>query len=216
LKRRSPTTLYDDNGQVSIVTSLPLMALSAKYIFPELVEQLDNSNYKNYIGRDTIRVLVLNEGQVEWLKKRKVKLVGLRNLVDERITALETAEGFCAKIEDAATLRNIPTINGMYDVNYKSIRDRLLDISTPSLFKEIFVKYAAIKSNNTTLAEQYAKMKILEDIKGHQNLGHQTSADITASIIKKYPLLRMLRIDRYLGEVDATEVVNYIEQIDSI
>ena len=215
VKRRSPTSLYDDNGSSSIVSNQTLMSLAAAYIFPELIQPIIDLP-KAYIGRDSVRLLILNDGQIEWLKKRKVNLVGLRTLVTDRIVAMEASEGFCAKIEEATALRNVATINGMHDVTYKKIRDRLMDVSSPSLFKEIFVKHAAIKTNNTTLSEQYAKMKILEEVNGHQYLGHQTSTDMTESIIKKYPLLRMLRLDRYLNEADANEVINYIEQIDAI
>jgi hypothetical protein len=221
VKRRSPTALYDGEGQDSIIKHHTTLALAAKYCFPELVQPLDAAGFaanSTYIGRDSLFVMILNDGQIEWLKKRKVNLINVRALITERIEALEKAEGFIAKIEEATTLQNVTVINGMYDSvsSHKAIKDRLLDDTVPSAFKEVFIKYAALKTSANVLGEQYAKMDILESVKGHQNLGHDTSSKIVSTLMKTYPLLSMLRVDRYLAANDAAKVIDYIEMIDSI
>jgi hypothetical protein len=221
VKRRSPTALYDSEGQDSIIKHQTTIALAAKYCFPELVQPLDAAGFAAniaYIGRDSLFVMILNDGQIDWLKKRKVNLVNVRALIAERIEALEKAEGFIAKIEEATTLQNVTVINGMYDSvsSHKAIKDRLMDDTVPSAFKDVFIKYAALKTSANVLGEQYAKMNILESVKGHQNLGHDTSSKIVSTLLKTYPLLSMLRVDRFMAANDAAKVIDYIEMIDSI
>ena len=219
VKRRSPVALYDDSGVSSIISSNNMMALCAKYIFPELVKPVPVDASKNaFAGRDSIQVLVLNEGQIEWLKKRKVNLVGLRNLITDRISAMETTEKFSVQIENASILKNIRVIEDIYKatVNHKVERNRLVTVTSSSVFKETFIDFVAVKSNTTALVEQYAKVKILEAVKGSQFNGHQTSADISAMIFKRYPLMRLLQINSYMNKDDVHLVIDYIEQIDAI
>jgi dipeptide/tripeptide permease len=161
-------------------------------------------------------VLVLNEGQIGWLKKRKVNLIGLRSLITDRITAMETAEKFSAEIEKVSVLKNIKIITDMYKAtdNFKNERSRLVTVPNPSIFKETFVEYMALKSNNTTLTEQYAKMMIFVKVGGTQ-LDESQSEKISNKIMKHYPLMRMLHVNSYMEKEDIHEIINYIEQIDA-
>lgn len=218
VKYRSPTLLFDDAGQTSIIGDRSSMAYAAAYCFPELVKPFAGPKPTRYVGRDSLFVMILNEGQIEWLKKRKVNLINVRTLMAQRIEELEKAEGFIAKIEEATTLQNVGFVNGMYEAvnTHKKLKDRMLDTSKPSTFKDFFIKYDALKNANSTLGEAYAKMQIFETIKGSQNLGHKSSSNFILKLATEYPLLNMLPVDRYLGPADAAKVIDYIELIDSI
>ena len=208
VKRRSPTMIYDDfNDAYSIINSKDIMSLAAKYVFPELMVQ--------DVQHKFVKLLIINEGQFAWLKKRKINLVSLRDLITDRIVAMEEYEKFCEKIEESRVFQSITVLDSLY---LPSIMHRLTDISTmPSVFKEYFIKFTNIKNSVDDLAESYEKMQILSEVKvGHSSrfIGDKAE-EIKNTIDKKYPLLHMLQSNKLGDRQNAMEVVNYIEQIDA-
>ena len=222
VKRRSPTSLYDDvhsHGESIFTDRKMILSLAAKYLLSDLiVPYVSKGNDKRYDGRDTLKVLILNEGQIEWLKKRKVNVRSVKDVVTERIVAMETAEKFHEAVEHATALKRVTAISNMYSAVQErpAKRDRLTFVpGSNSLFKQIFAEYVAVKANNSALAEQYAKVKIFEAVKGAGTLGADKSEDLANQIAKKYPLLRMLNVSQYMAAPDLGLVIDYIEQMDA-
>lgn len=223
VKRRSPTALYDDvnSHQDSIIENKQVISLAAKYLLSDAITEIPSDTKRPNAPATVsgIRLLVLNEGQIEWLKKRKVVLVGLRTLIAERIAAMETAELFREKIERASALKRIGNIANMYDAvsGKPAKRDRLTYApGSSSFFKELFAEYTVLNAKNNSLAEQYAKLKIFEAVKGAKSLGTAITEDLNNRLNKTYPMLRMINLFRFTAEGDLGIIIDYIEQMDAI
>ena len=222
VKRRSPTSLYDDvnSHSESIFTDRKtILSLAVKYLLTDMiVPYVSKGSDKRYEGRDTLKVLIVNEGQIDWLKKRKVNVRSLKEVVTERIVAMETAEKFHEAVEHETALKHVSSIANMYSAVQErpAKRDRLTFVpGSDSIFKQIFAEYVAVKANNSALAEQYAKVKIFEAVKGSGSIGADKSEDLANKIAKKYPLLRMLNVSQYMSAPDLGLVIDYIEQMDA-
>jgi hypothetical protein len=223
VKRRSPTALYDDvtsHSESIVVDNKIATALAAKYVLSDLVVPYVSKNQmdKRANGRSSLRLLVLNEGQIEWLKKRKVNLKGIKEVIAERIIALDTTEKFHDAVEHAAALKRVQVISSMYTTvqDKPAKRDRLTFVpGSNSLFKQIFAEYVAVRANNAALADQYAKVKIFEAVKGSSALGAAKSEDLSGQINKKYPLLRLLNVS-HTSAADLGPIIDYIEQMDNL
>lgn len=219
IKRRSPKLLFDyiNSHSYSIIKNNEQMALAAKYVFPDLLKIIDvpAAYEKHFVGHQSLKVLVLNEGQIAWLKKRKVKLVGLRELIETRILAMQETEKFKEKIQEVSVLSNLDSITALFEstAEVPKERERLQTCTSESLFKEIFSQYVVIKSTAAVLQDQYAKMMIYEYFKGTQNQGTQKGDLLEQELDERYPLLSLC-VNNGLDKSKLKAIIDYIEQID--
>lgn len=215
VKRRSRSLVYDDfaSDQRSIINNHDLMQLAANYVIDNLVKVIPSTARRN-ANRNFIRVLVLNEGQVAWLQKRKVPLIGLRNLITAGIKTIDVAEKFSEQVENASILRNVQLVVRMFEATerYKNERARLT--SGTGLFKSTFSDYVASRSNNKALAEPYAKARILAILGETPLVGAKNSGQIAKDLGIQYPMLKMINFNGFMNESDVHEIINYIEQMD--
>ena len=218
LKRRSQSQFYDLDNHPSIINDRTLVGLAAHY---KLVDTkpfvAEGNSLKRYEGRDSLRVLVLTEGQATWLHNKKVKLVSLKSHIDNGITALEAAEKFHDKVERSLAVHQVRLIVNLCNSvdQYKkdtNFTDRLIPIG-PSLIKTLYQEYLDIKLNQQTLADAYAKLKIYETVKGTHTHGDEIAEKILTSIHKQYPMLEMINVS-YCSKKQLNTLFDYIDERD--
>ena len=223
VKRRSPTQVFDDTQKhtESVIKDEKLMVLGAKYIFPELLVPFESTHARNksYAQQQSLRVYVLNDGQIEWLRKRKVNVVGYRNMIATRLAEMEKKEQFLNATERVIGLKKVPLVSSMFDAteSNKNLRADLTTVpANTSIFKETFSEYVTVKAGNAVLSEAFAKLRMHEIINGATSHGQAIAADLNDRLAKKYPMLKFVGQLRYLDKKDLAQIINYIESMDSI
>lgn len=210
IKNRSGKTYYDrpDTHQMSIIHHRETMAIANKLGFFADVE----SHPKSKPGDESIRIFAINPGTIEWLKKRKVNLVTLRDLMTDQIVALQAAENFTAVIERSIVLEEVNVIGravNMLKPNHSRAKQTL---TNPKSEIGILVnEYLALKK--LSLDESFVKLSLLETMtnKGIVNNGG-AARKIEKKIDKIYPMLSMIS---NVYDDDKIELIcDYIDAID--
>ena len=220
IKRRSRTALFDTNNRPSIITKTDLMPLAMHYLLQDLVTPLvqEQPSEKGAAGRDSLKVYVLNDGQIAWLKARKVNLIEIRELCTDRIKKLQDAEKFMEKVDLAVSLKEVTVLKNIYHAavsDSESTLERILLLQRPSIFKELVNEFYVEASNTRALGEMYAKRCIFEKLHIARTTTAATSSDdLEERIYKRYPMLKLIA-NQYLSKDDALyDVLDYIDLVD--
>ena len=221
IKQRSATKLYDEPNRETIIGDNIFTTLSIHYLLSDLIVEVPGKTP----GDDpvsTIQVLVLNEGQINRLKSKKVKLVGMKALIAERIKAKNDAEKFAEKIERVMALKKVRLITDLYSslteygAGKSHLKARMMDDTVVSPIKALFREYSDALLNEALLNEHYAKNYVMAEA-GH--VGNQASSianDLDESLESRYRILKLISNIRFLNSEDLEEVIGYIEQIDQV
>jgi hypothetical protein len=221
VKRRSPTQIFDsiEGTRESIISNNQLLEMAAKYAISDLLVPFEPVNLgKSYKGQSSLTVYILNEGQIEWLKRRKVKLIGYRQLVTDRIAALDKAEKFTEITERMIELESASMISSMYQainnkrgtVSMADLEDQLADDSVKSMYRELYAEYADQKKNGSKFADFYAKLQLYQNFVSHD----VKKNDLPEKLEKQYPMLGMLGNFEYLPLSDLRKIIKYIDLVD--
>lgn len=225
IKRRSAVLLFDDSSSTeSIIKDDDTMTFALNFVIPDMIKPFvpDNAGEKTmYKDQPAINILVLNEGQIEWLTKRKVKLVGMRDYIRSRITEMNNVEKFYDKVQADSIYTGLSLIESIYNVleRFQKLAGRCKtsdDIGEFSVFKSIYTKYHAIRTSAKSKGELYAKIKIFDRLGGHVDkvtYVNKTHA-LHYQLAKKYPMLNLVKMDGTLSGPNMELVIDYIEMMD--
>jgi hypothetical protein len=206
VKRRSMDNLYET------VHSLQASIVVANRDCFSMANHLGFFNGA-YTGTE-LNVLILNEGQVNWLLKRKVKLVTIRETIKTKINELEKAEGFKSAVEQMALyngveiLRNFCYLLGSSYI--ETLNDKAEDDRTD--FEQHLIQFAKLRAESETKAakESYAKLALLDYVNGtHTNT---KANNIASQVHDTYTLLKHINLSK--NSID--DVMEYMAGVDKM
>jgi hypothetical protein len=159
----------------------------------------------------SIKVMLLNDGEIEWLQKKGVKLLGLQSFMKEELIKLNAIEGFAKAYADHTMIKQVSIIESHYELisNFKEA------LAGTDLL-EYFTQYQdASGSVQIAKHEAFALKTHLFGMFVDNNADHDARTQATkkaglinAKLVTKYPLLAMINSLSSRGNRQA--VIDYI------
>lgn len=220
IKTRAKREIFDLSGSIhhrSLAledrSKLLSMAITAG-VFDDVAQTTVVDDNGNIVQRN-FEILILNEGQIEWLKKKGVKLVGIRERIASSLKETLKDRDFIKEIADEIVIEEVDYIDDLRDIFM------------------VFGLFDEIKSRNDILS------KLLVDLDDHKNKRLSTNADaymlmhlyrnfvlyvvpdsskaedLTKQLSIAYPILNMISFDNINGD-NIQEFIKYLWAGDRI
>lgn len=231
VKRRVQKKYFDDVGSYTQAqTDMKTLSLASHFgLLDDAWVQMTKTKEEKVVKADgtveiiskpvtysAMPILIITEGQHDWLKKKGVKLVSITSMIN-KIMEIDEAEKFTDTIRRVMTLTHVHHLKGLYESMRYTQQLPEVDnwIGSTSLLKSLVAEYKQ-QRHNPSYALAFGKYQLLMSVK-RSYADYETEAEqIEETINARYPMLELVPFNMTREEPKLAKLLHYVDQIDQL
>jgi hypothetical protein len=218
----SVKNVYEPNSSWALATDP--VNLSVAFSLNLFSGFADSYAYTVKDGITSIELLALNNGEINYLNKKGVKLVGLKDAVIERLRQDNVAEDFMKKYYHETALTDVRLIWRLANTLCRCMKPEEIQASPIDIMR-LITEYSVINAQDakTLRADAAMKVELAERIGMHVEVAEAKKESqaqmgkMEKGLLEKYPLLGLIDYDQTFhgGKSAARYIQEYIVTQDS-